>query len=172
MTDYYSEAVVLESVPVGEADRRVSFYTRRYGRITARARSARKITSKLGPHLEAGNLLATRIVEKKGLRVVDALKRRRLSHGARDLAFLNALLHDGAPDERIWQLLAASAFAWKRILALLGWDPAGASCASCARVPVAFFEVGRHEFFCDRCVDSDAAPNASKVPLNALVSIG
>ena len=49
---YKTEAVVLRKINVGEADRILTLYTPRLGRISAAARGVRRPKSKLGGHLE------------------------------------------------------------------------------------------------------------------------
>ncbi len=49
---YSTEAVVLRTRPLGEADRLLTLFTPTFGKITATARGVRKPTSKLGGHLD------------------------------------------------------------------------------------------------------------------------
>ncbi len=163
MHEYRSEAVVLDAVPAGESDTRFFLYTKRFGRIVARAKSARKITSKLTPHLQVGDVADVRVVEKNGLRVADALKIRRLSHGPGDLSALNRLLHDAERDDGLWSVLRDAAYNWRAVLTLLGWDPERAVCARCRKAGTAFL-IGTQEFVC--------ATHASKLPPGTVVSIG
>ncbi len=48
---YKTEAIVLRVIPQGEANIDVVFFTREFGKITARVQSARKIESKMRMHL-------------------------------------------------------------------------------------------------------------------------
>lgn len=162
MHEYQSEAVVLDAAPVGEADTRFSLFTERFGRIVARAKSARKITSKLTPHLQVGDVADVRIVEKNGLRLADALKSRRLPHAPNDLRMLNRMMHDAERDSGLWQTLQSPAYDWRAMLKLLGWDPTHASCIHCARRATAFL-IGTQEFACN--------VHASKLPPSGVVSI-
>lgn len=163
MHEYRSDAVVLDAAPAGESDTRFFLYTERYGRIVARAKSARKITSKLTPHLQAGDFAAVRIVEKNGLRMADALKSRRLPHAPGNLAALNRLLHDGERDAGLWALVTAATYDWRSVLARLGWDPARASCTRCKK-NVSVFIIHSQEFVCP--------VHASKLPAGEVVSVG
>ncbi len=163
MYEYRSDAVVLDAAPAGESDTRFFLYTERYGRIVARGKSARKITSKLTPHLQVGNVASVRLVEKNGLRVADALKARRLPHAPHDLAVLNRLLHDAERDAGLWALVAGDTYDWRAVLARLGWDPAHASCARCGKGASAFI-VHAQEFVC--------SAHASKLPAGEVVSVG
>ena len=151
MHEYYSEAVVLDTEPLGELNIRVAFFTKRFGKITARAKSARKITSKLTPHLQSGNLVAARIIEKSGLQVVDALKNRRLLHESPNLHLLSKLLPEAEADDHLWEMLISSRWNWRTVLARLGWDPGQAKCYACKTGKPDFFEVRSQEFFCSAC---------------------
>ena len=64
MTEYLSEAVVLDKETSGDLDIRVSMFTKKFGKLKVRAKSARRIVSKLSPHLEPGNVAQVRIIEK------------------------------------------------------------------------------------------------------------
>jgi len=169
MQEFITDAVVLDKGPSRDLDARYSFFTRRFGKIVGKAKSVRKITSKLAGHLEPGNLVRIRFVERNGgsggTQVVDALKDRKLDIALPDLRLLNMMLHEGEPDEALWQALlggAKAAFSWPRILRILGWDPAGTACEMCGK-KTAYFYIPRQEFFCASC--------ASKLPQNELVLV-
>ena len=149
MREYLSEAVVLEKRPIGEADFQVSFYTKKYGKMVARARSARKITSKLSSHLEPGNVVQLRIVEKRGFHVADALKKKKLEASLIDLSVLSGLLAADQHDAQLWDCLVASP-SWGAILGILGWDAQFADCRMCRKKPE-LFHLRSHDFFCTSC---------------------
>lgn len=136
----------------GDSDSRIALFTKRFGKLTPKARSLRKITSKLSGHLEPGNLVLARLVEKNGLQVVDALKTSRVSVNPPDLYFLGRILAEAEPEPILWQLLSSGSFNWREILKILGWDPNEAICAICHKGMVAAFAVGSQEFFCEECV--------------------
>ena len=50
---YNTEAVILRTMPLGEADRLLTLFTPTLGKLTATARGVRKPTSKLGGHLDS-----------------------------------------------------------------------------------------------------------------------
>jgi recombinational DNA repair protein (RecF pathway) len=162
MHEYQSNAVVLDAEPVGEADMRFSLYTERFGRIIARGKSSRKITGKLAPHLQVGDVAAVRIVEKNGLRLADALKERRVRHLPSNLVMLNRLLHDAERDNALWNMLLQEAYDWRVALRVLGWDPTHASCAKCGG-HATFFFVQKQEFAC--------RAHASQLPPDAVLSV-
>jgi recombinational DNA repair protein (RecF pathway) len=155
MREYVTEAVVLAKDPLRDRDTRYFFFTKRFGKVIGKATSARKITSKLAGHLEPGNLVEVRLVERNGgngnsTQIADALKTRRLALSLSDLNFLNALLHEGEADPALWGELIGTTFLWSRALAILGWDPAGAVCEECGK-KVTHFYLQRQEFFCVAC---------------------
>lgn len=165
MREYVTRAVVLEKVLRNDADARYSFFTERFGKIAAKAKSSRKITSKLAGHLEPGTLAAIRIIETHGTQVVDALGAGRVAVPLADLASLNHLLGEWEPDAALWRELAGSVrggtFSWASVLAILGWDPRGAVCAMCfggsGDRAARHFLVPRQEFFCTSCASKIGA---------------
>ena len=188
MHEYVTRAVVLAKETRNDADARYAFFTERFGKIVAKAKSSRKIVSKLAGHLEPGTLAAVRIIEQHGTQVVDALKTTRVTIPLAELAALNNLLPEWEPDMALWHEVSATAaaaqnsdtaaplatFSWARALALLGWDPRGATCANCGRSTgtsrfangsTAAFHIPRQEFFCASCAA------ASKIRRSELILI-
>lgn len=157
-----TEAIVLNKEPQREHDARYSLFTKRFGKMVGKATSARKITSKLAGHLEPGNLVRARFVEKGGTQLVDALKYARIGASPVDLRLLHGILHEGEQDLALWNELTAGTFSWRNILRILGWDPAAAACELCGK-PASHFYTFRQEFFCPSC--------ASKFNQNELLSI-
>jgi len=151
MNEYVSEAIVLAKEPQGELDERVSVFTKHLGKFTAKVKSSRRITSKLSPHLEPGNRIRIRLVEKSSLQVVDALKSARLSAPPHFFYLLSRILPEGEPELRIWDALSDGHYDWKTILAVLGWDPEAASCERCAKTGLASFHIMSQNFFCRNC---------------------
>ena len=64
MQEHFTEALVLDKEILGELDYRVFLYTQQLGKIAAKVRSGRRITSKLAPHLEPLNFIQARLIEK------------------------------------------------------------------------------------------------------------
>lgn len=190
MHEYVTRAVVLAKETRNDADARYAFFTERFGKIVAKAKSSRKIVSKLAGHLEPGTLAAVRIIEQHGTQVVDALKSARVAIPLAELGALNNLLPEWEPDAALWSEVSATArargattstnasFSWPRALALLGWDPCGANCVNCGRdvsqsvdrevasdAKTAAFHIPRQEFFCASCAA------ASKIRRSELILI-
>ena len=150
MQEYSTEAIVLDKEPNGDLDARIVLFTKQFGKLVGKAKSARKITSKLAGHLEPGNLVQARLVEKSGLQVVDALKKDRLPNSPPDLYFLGRLLADAQPEPDLWDSLVRGTFSLREALKVLGWDPDHASCATCGKGASAF-HTKNQEFFCSAC---------------------
>ena len=147
MQEYLSDAVVLAREPRGDADIRLTLFTQKFGKLSAKVKSARKITSKLSPHLTEGNLAKVRVVEHGGLQLVDALKISRLSFSPQELRSLYEVLPDAEPDQRIWSEITSGNLKWNTILRYLGWDPAQAECVVCGNKPKTF-KIPTQEFLC------------------------
>lgn len=160
MREYITQAIILDREPAGELDARITLWSRKFGKMRGRARSLRKITSKLSAHLEPGLLSDVRLVENKNLQIVDALKTRRIALPLSHLPRLARLLSEGEPDEELWVAVTGLAWSWNRVLGALGWHPQEASCVLCGRRPEAF-SAASQEFFCELC--------ALKLPPDALI---
>ncbi len=169
MQEYVSDAVVLRKDPQGDLDGRYVFLTERFGKVAAKAKSSRKITSKLASHLEPGTIAKVRFIENHQIQVIDALKEGTTAASLADLYFLGQLLHEFQPEPELWEMLVpgTEGFSWRSALGVLGWDPDGAACASCAAGSPAYFYVPRQEFFCTACVRK----LPSKLKANTVLSI-
>lgn len=151
MREYFTEAIVLDREPWGELDFRVSLFTKRFGKMVAKVKSARKITSKLSGHLLPGNVADVRLIEKGGLQVVDALKKDFLPTAAH-FHFLNKMLAEAEPDQGLWHSIVSGAFSWGKTLKFLGWDPDCAACSLCSSPKPEAFSIRGQEFFCRKCL--------------------
>ncbi len=158
MREHFTEAVVLGTTPLGLSDRVVNLYTRDFGRLEAKVVAARKITSKLSPHLEEGNLIETRLVEKKRFIVTDAVLKKRFTKNIQVfevLFLLKSLLPELVPDLRLWhgliQSLQKESMDKKIFLKLLGYNAVFASCESCGSRQINYFSILDQVFLCHRC---------------------
>lgn len=162
MRESFIEALVLDRREAGECDTLADLYTKERGKIIARAKSARKIASKLGPYLEPLNLIEARVLEngRATFQIVDALGVAKFSltpENLRLLELVNRLTFDLEPDPRLWNALCGSltgraegGTAVSRVLAVLGYDPAHAACASCGKPPE-HFSTADAAFYCKAC---------------------
>jgi len=179
---YFPEAIVLDREDANGFDSRYSIYAKAFGKFLAKATSARKITSKLAPHLEPGNLVQIRVVGNGGFQVVDVLKREKLDVRCGDLYLLNQMLPEHDFDFAIWEeLLSGVRFQmsgfrergdevgersveivgqarknldWRKVLRILGWDPEHAACEICGSLSVSKFAVEGQVFACTSCGES------------------
>ena len=167
MQEYVTNAIVLRKYPQADLDGRYTLFTERFGKMTGKAKSSRKITSKLAPHLEPGTALRTRFVEVHGTQIIDALKVGSANLPLMDLQYLSMVLPEGQPEPDIWKMIVTRRFSWPTALAVLGWDPGASLCASCGTRRGTEFYIPRQEFFCAQCI--------RKVPLktrqNAVISL-
>lgn len=152
MQEYVTPAVSLRKYSQGDLDGRYTLFTERFGRMTGKAKSSRKITSKLAPHLEPGTMLRVRFIEAHGTQIIDALKEGSVPLSLMDLHFLGMLLPEGQPEPELWRMIAEGRFSWTAALTVLGWDPEDARCASCGTRKGMHFYIPRQEFFCDLCI--------------------
>jgi len=163
MQEYVTDAIVLKKDPLGDLDGRYTLFTKRFGKIVAKAKSSRKITSKLASHLEPGTVTKVRFIETKGTQLIDALKSGQVSLPIGDLQLLSQIVPDAEPEPALWELLAGGGFAWAPALAILGWDPEGAECVTCGEKRPRYFYITHQEFYC--------RTHASKARKDAVISI-
>ena len=113
MSAYYeTEGCLLSSRPIGEADRRLIFYTKDLGKVDALAKSVRRTDSKLKGHLNLFTRSRLIFVSGKGLwRLLDA-ELLQVGDEYKDLAalqvsanFLLGLLIEREPSDALWGLV-------------------------------------------------------------------
>jgi DNA repair protein RecO len=166
MKELLTKAWVLDRIPAGEADELVTLYTEVFGKVRARAKSIRKITSKVSAHLQPLALTQVRLIHRKGpqdgFAVLDALAENSEVELRKKLIPIARLLRDMTDeweqDPHLWEFIKKlhthampEADANRHILSLLGFDAEHAACAFCNGAPVAGFIPRRHEFVCEKC---------------------
>ncbi|MEK7139687.1 MAG: DNA repair protein RecO [Patescibacteria group bacterium] len=160
--EYFTQAIVLGSTASREYDRLVSLYTHHLGKITAVARGARRLNSKMAGHLEPFAVVAVKLVSGRdrytisnveGVEryqdIVHDLSLMRLARSC--LRLVDDIVHEGACDisilDGLRETLAAinhptMALATKqwlvnifglRLVAHLGYRPQVTSCVICQR---------------------------------------
>ncbi len=167
MIEYFTSALVLDAEDVGELDKRVFLYTKELGKVVAKAKSARKITSKLAAYLEPFNFIKIRLIEKNGFQVVDALNFGKIEISPENFAFLQfikEMTFELQPDKKLWFYLRRKKFSYRQVLKIFGFDPDFAGCRVCAKNPVAYFSKTDQIFFCRQCV-----ARGFKIPKNDLI---
>ena len=156
-----SEAIVLRTYNLAEADKIVVCLTRSAGLVRAVARGARRLKSKYGAGLEPYTLLALSFYEKEGRElhsVRDAEILRSYFHLSGSVETMKALAHMGAlvlefapphePNEKLFRMVNACLEAYDRspedtaaitryfevwLLKLAGFLPNMKDCADCGR---------------------------------------
>jgi len=118
LIDHIFIGITLTKETSGESDSVVSILTREFGKITALARSAQRVVSKLGPHLEPLRLIEGRLVEKKRSCIADALTQISFRHirsdpvvfaGAlRILAFVREHAAELEQNDLLWETVSRS----------------------------------------------------------------
>lgn len=173
MNEFLTDAIILDTEDSGDLDRIIYMYTSDLGKVKARAKSIRKITSKLAGHLEPLSLTKVRLVEKNGFQVVDAILIRQLPKSAEAISltqFIKEMTFEGNQDKKLWlavkksfEDIKAKKFSFKPLLEILGFGPGFATCAICKDKKVSCFSFKDHVFFCAKC--------AVKIPKNEVILI-
>lgn len=169
MIEYSTKALVLDTENINELDKLICLYTEELGKVVAKAKSARKITSKLAAYLEPLNFIRVRLIEKNGFQIADALNFDKITASPQNLAisrFIKEMTAELQPDKKLWRFIRQSAvknFSYRPLLKILGFDPDFASCQICNRQLVVYFSKNDQIFFCQRC--------SSKVSKNDVILI-
>ncbi|MFM9105925.1 MAG: DNA repair protein RecO [Chloroflexota bacterium] len=159
---YRTEAIVLSRMDYGEADRILTLFTRRRGKVRVIAKSARKPLSRLGPHLEYFTRCRLLLARGRDLDVVsdaetiDAHPLLRsdlaaLGHASHMAEVMDRLTEDRQEHEQAYHLLARSLrllaegvspwlvarhYEWA-LLQMLGYRPSLYECVSCGNALLA-----------------------------------
>lgn len=128
MYEIITDAIVLDKQESGDFDALVTLYTEELGKVSARAKSSRKITSKLSAHIEPGALTTVRLIArnpfvgpKTTFQLVDGLIQKKLFN---DFAFLDAVkkttleFHN---DRTLWDFLIQGGADPGQLLAIVGF---------------------------------------------------
>jgi len=178
MSEYCTEAIVLgrKDSPFGGGshNRIAELFTKDVGFLEARVPGGRKITSRLSPHLDFGNLVFVRLVYKNQFTVTDALLERRFFFAGRDveadvdvydrfsrlLHLFRFLMPRAVPDQNVWDLLLSELSLgqvdYGAFLTLLGYGSSLARCEVCGGASPRGFFLPDQLFLCASC--AGAAP--------------
>ena len=166
---YKTEAVVLKQMPLGEADRIITFYTADAGKVRAVAKGVRRLKSRHGGHLELLNCVSVSLSRGRNLDVVNEAQATRTFRAVREdlprlsRAMYMAELVDGfsveqSPNEALY-LSLVDALRWLgeserpdlllrhfeiRLLDQSGYRPEIYDCVECRTT----LEPGDHLFSC------------------------
>ena len=159
MLEFVTEGLVLDKESRKESDIVVTIYTKKLGLIFGNAASARKIASKLGPHLEPLNLVRLRLVKKKRFQIADALAIGRIERSSETLGmvrFIKEFFATEHAETSIWNLIIESvagnrdALHPRVVLNVLGFNPDHALCSICNTTWPEYFTTHGH-YFCESC---------------------
>jgi len=163
MLEYVTEALVLDKVDLGEQDLRVFLFTKDFGRVAAKIKSGKKITSKLAAHSEPLNFVTVRIVDKNKPQLIDVLSCGKLIPGKtifKTLSLIKEISPENQPDLDLWNFLMkiknknVEEDVFIETLMLLGFDPKHAKCNNCLKGSPDFFSVKDLAFYCRDCFKS------------------
>lgn len=163
-------ALVLDVKQTGESDARVTLFTQSAGKIVARARSLYKSNGKLAGHLQTLTIAQVRLVEKKGIQIVDALSERKLMSATTAPAevvqllsvarLIDELTQPQQPDERLWELIESGQLLNRQLLGVLGFDPEHASCDRCQKTQPSHFALRETVYLCRECFGRQRSTSA------------
>ncbi len=162
MTEYLTNALVLDIEDVGELDKAVYLFTKDLGKVRAKAKSARKITSKLSGHLQPLNFVKVRLVEKNGLQITDALVLDRVKSSQTALAvldFISVMTYEFQQDKHLWSLIKKifqnlknnKDISLRPLIEAFGFDPKFAKCSVCESKNIYYFSKTEQVFLCSKC---------------------
>lgn len=161
MLEHYTKAVVLDKEDYGDFDLRVFLYSKDLGRIQAKVKSAKKITSKLAAHLEPGSFVDARVIRRGGFQVVDALSSGFMPRDPKNLSLLRLikdLTMEEDADMEIWEMLSSGKLTSAEVLRVLGFDPQFAACRTCDVGQPTHFLVRDLEYSCLNCLMRSGRP--------------
>jgi len=174
-------AIVLHSRKWGDADRIITFYTMRLGKIRGVARGARRLKSRLGGMIEPFTLCHLDLFEKPGdslYRISQVTQDEPFAKFRTDLILMtaagrmvnlvSAVMADGDPEPMVFDLLESGLrtllnsrdAAWTtllfqiRLLGIAGFRPQTEQCAICGqgqRSPFPQFSPVAGGMVCERC---------------------
>lgn len=161
---------MLSRKDINGQDGLISLFTKEYGKVMVRAKSIRKITSKLSHHFQPLSFVKARFVPRvntqEGFVLMDGVGHDAFSDAdtkrRTDLIpvmnFLDDHLFPYQPDERLWTFLTtvftarfkARQAAWV-LLTIIGFDPVHSSCGMCGHKNVVGFCGSGEYFVCSSC---------------------
>ncbi len=155
MVEHYTKALVLDKEDLGDLDSRVYLYCKGIGKVSAKVKSARKITSKLAGHLEPGNFVDIRLIELGGFQAVDALSAGSLPRAPRTMTALRLIREMTADrdfDPELWEMIEKQELATGALLTCLGFSPQLARCGFCQQGDPSHFLIRDLEYSCHPCL--------------------
>jgi len=198
MQTYVDDAIVLHHLDYGEADRIVTFFTPRHGRLKGFARGARKSRRRFGPSLEpfaqirlywtlprSGELVSLKEADLVDLRTGLRRDLVAVALAGYGCELLEGLLGDGQEHPRAFALLqafldhlaarggvpAARLLFELRLLSEAGYGPHLLHCCACGGTLAegqTAFDIGRGGSLCQACAGSGAPLRVDLLTLGTL----
>jgi DNA repair protein RecO (recombination protein O) len=195
MATFHTTGIVLKVSTSGENDRRASIYTHEYGKLEVFAKSARRVSSKLSPHLESVTLVDCYIARGRVDHLAGIERRERfpalrnslssLTHALWAAEVVDVLTRPDHADPRIFQLLEMwfllaetlddapmpETFRLTFVMLLFHYLGHGPQCEHCVRCKSTvakewLFSAGDGGLICNGC-RALAAPSSVVVPPDA-----
>lgn len=185
MPTYKTKGIIIKRTDLGEADKILSIFTPNLGKVSAVARGVRKITSKLGGHLELFCSVDLILAQGKNLDVVTSAQKnyyfknlcfnlKRTSHAYYICELVDKFTPDNFKDTRLYNLLffaldninrevfldgkmglILNGFKIK-LLGILGYGPEFKKCLKCNKNGVGkFFSFSLGGVLCEDCLKYD-----------------
>lgn len=161
MSEYYTEALVLDVEEAGDSDAFIHLYTQKLGKIKAKAVGIKKTTSKLAGHFQPLNFVNARLVDGGKFLLVDGLSSKKIKSAAA-LAAAHLVKNVAAelqPDPVAWNFIKAVFLSedeeklinFRMILKAFGFEPQSDKCNFCRLNPISAFSLVDAQFICGIC---------------------
>ena len=176
MTEHYTPSLVLNRVPRNSQDLSMVLYTKELGKISAIAKSIRKVTSKLSGHLTVGSLANVRVIDKGAHQLIDALSYSKSQPDEelfRFITFIDDVVPYNQPELKLWytveEVIKKRSFSpeiYKYLLQLMGFD--SKACEHCNNNlgQVAYFHTPDIIFLCSSCLAKNPIKQEDVVPIS------
>ncbi len=170
MKEFYTKAIVLSKNNIGESDALIRLFTENYGKVSVKARSMRKITSKLSAHFEPMSFVKVRFVPRSngnnGFVLLDGViddfsdenKTTKNYNLIPIINFIDRYTFDLQKDEKVWHFLREVFSGSYNIqeasyilLSVLGFSPENSNCFLCKEKDVESFNIEFNNFLCKNC---------------------
>lgn len=169
MREFYTNALVLGRKDINDYDAIIHLYTEKFGKIRAKAKSIRKITSKLSAHFQPLVFVKTRVILSglsNGFIILDGIlddftyvyKTTKRIDLLPIIDFFNDYSFDLQKDRRMWHFfrkIFSGNYDNKEVsyilLALLGIYGRGVGCIVCGSGDLNSFHKEHEGFLCKKC---------------------
>ncbi|MFH1694181.1 MAG: recombination protein O N-terminal domain-containing protein [Patescibacteria group bacterium] len=168
MAEEYTQAFVLRKDVRNDKDSLYILYTQKLGKVSAIAKSARKVTSKLSGHLSPGRLVDVRLIDKGSFQLLDGLSRGNKCRELEVLRFLNfieSMTPYNQPDSHVWHIAKEvlercqiEPVVYRELVGVMGFAPIqkgeALTCAKCKKkgAQVNHFYIPDIVLLCSNCV--------------------